>query len=133
MKYLLDTNILFDTKINKLPRRDDLFIIQDVATEIKNHQVEITKIKNGEIKVLDVNKKHLDKLVEVMAKHGGNLKLINLYTGKGTADVVIVAYILAERDNSGTLFPEEYVLLTRDVELISIAECYGIKHAQTLN
>ncbi len=131
MKYLLDTNV-FDNAINILPKRNDLFIIQDVANELENHGEEVLKIKNGEIKILEVTKRHLDKLVEVMTKDGGNLKLINLYSGKGSADVVILAYILAERDNPNTLFPEKYTLVTRDGELISVAESYNIKHVSAL-
>ncbi len=131
MRYLLDTNV-FDTAITNLPKRNDLFIIQDVATELENHGEDIVKIKNGEIQVLDVTKRHLDKLVEVMTKDGGNLDLINLYSGKGSADVVILAYILTERDNPNTLFPEEYTLVTRDKELISVAESYNIKHVSVV-
>jgi rRNA maturation endonuclease Nob1 len=126
MKYLLDTNV-FDTAIIRLPKRNDLFVIQDVADELENHGEEIAKIKTGEIKILDMTKRHFDKLAEVMVKHGDNLELINLYSGKGTADVAALAYILAERDNSGTLFPEEYTLVTRDGELSTVAQSYGIK------
>ncbi len=131
MRYLLDTNV-FDTAITNLPKRNDLFIIQDVATELENHGEDIVKIKNGEIQILDVTKRHLDKLVEVMTKDGDNLDLINLYSGKGSADVVILAYILTERDNPNTLFPEEYTLVTRDKELISVAESYNIKHVSVV-
>lgn len=126
MKYLLDKNVLTNDLIENIDRRDDLCVTQDVLEEAGLTDKEIAKITSVRIQILKVVKKHLEKLIEVMTTHGNNLKLINLYTGKGTADVVMIAYILSERDNPDTLFREEYSIVTKDKELIAIAETYGI-------
>lgn len=132
MRYLLDTNTLSKSLIGRSLKRDDLFILDEVVDEWAFTQAELTSIKTSGIRTLTVSKKHLDKLVEVLTSHGDNFKLIRLYTGEGTADVVMLAYILAEKDDSYTLFPEDYVLVTQDRELISIATAYGIKSVPNL-
>jgi rRNA-processing protein FCF1 len=132
MRYLLDTNTLSNHLISKAFNRKDLFILSEVAHEFAFLKSEISKITGAGISILDVSKKHLEKLKEVMSKHGSNLKLIRLYTGKGTADVVMIAYILSERDNPETLFTEEYTLVTKDKELTSVAKSYNIKVVTTL-
>jgi hypothetical protein len=127
IKYILDKNILSNKLIENAERRDDLCITFDVLDEGGFSKKEILEIKKSGINLLSISKKHLDKLTEVMSLHGGNLKLINLHTGKGTADVVMIAYILAELEKPETLFSGEFIIVTKDQELISVAESYGIK------
>ena len=129
MKYMLDKNALTNDLMENIERRHDLCITQDVLEESGLSDTEITKLKKSGIQILQVSKKHLEKLGLVMSAHGGNLKLINLFTGKGTADVVMIAYALAERENPDTLFTEEYTIVTNDKELISVAISYGINCA----
>lgn len=127
MKYILDKNILTNNVTENIEKRDDLCITQEVLDEAGFSDKEISKLRKMGLEILDVSKKHLEKLMEVMATHGSNLKLINLYPGKGTADVVMIAYVLAEREKPETLFIEEYTIVTNDKELVSVATKYGIK------
>jgi len=126
MKYLLDKNILSNELAENISNRDDLCVTEDVLDEAFFTQSEIKKIVSAGVKVLKVSKKHLEKLKEVLIRHGDNLKLINLYSGKGTADVIMIAFVLCEKNNAETLFPEDYTIVTRDKELISVANSYGI-------
>ena len=133
MKFLLDKNLLTkELKLNA-SNRDDLCVIQDVLDEGPFTEADIKTIKSAGVKVLRVAKKHLEKLKDVLSTHGENFKLINLYTGKGTADVMMIAFILAERDNPDTLFSDEYTIVTNDKELISVAKSYEINSASELN
>ncbi|MDP4103333.1 MAG: PIN domain-containing protein [Bacillota bacterium] len=127
MKYILDKNVLTHDVTENIDKRDDLCITQDVLEEAGFNDQEIIKIKKAGVHVLNVSKKHLQKLVEVMANHGNNLKLINLYPGKGTADVVMIAYVLSEQENPETLFTEQYTIVTNDKELTSVATKCGIE------
>lgn len=127
MKYLLDKNILSNDLINNSQKRDDLCVTEEVLYEAGYTGKDYSKIRSARIQIVKLSKKHLDKLSLFMADHGANLKLINLFTGKGTADVVMISYILSERDNPESLFPEEYTIVTKDKELMSVADIYGIK------
>lgn len=132
MKYLLDTNILFTNITGKISKRSDLCITEDVAEECTSSPERVSKIKILGIEVLETKKKHLEKLKDVLAKHGDNMDLIRLYSGKGKADVMMLAYILAEKEKQETLFQEEYILVTRDKPLTTIAQEYGIKCIENL-
>ncbi len=127
MKYLLDTNILHTSLINKNLKRGEFFVIQDVVDEWVNSSERISRIRSAGIGILEIGKKHLGKLSEVLTTHGSNFDLIRLYTGEGTADVMMLAYILAEKEKPDTLFEEEFTLVTNDKPLIKAAEGYGIK------
>lgn len=127
MKYLLDTNILFSTVEQRTFKRSDLYITEDVAKECVSSPERILKIKVVGIQTLEMKKKHFEKVKEVLSKHGDNLALIRLYSGKGKADVMMLAYILAEKEKPETLFEEEYTLVTRDKTLTKVAKEYGIK------
>ena len=127
MKYLLDTNILHTSLINKNLKQGEFFVIQDVVDEWVNSSEKISRIRRAGIGILEIGKKHLDKLTEVLTAHGDNFDLIRLYTGEGTADVMMLAYILAEKEKPETLFEEEFTLVTNDKPLIKAAEGYGIK------
>lgn len=127
MRYLLDTHTLTNQILSRSSKRNDLFVIDEVADEYAFVKSEISKITSAGISIIYLTKKHLAKLTEIMVAHGSNLKLIRLCTGKGSADVLMLAYILSERDNPDTLFTEEYTLVTKDKELTNIAKGYKIK------
>lgn len=130
MKYILDKNVLTNTLRENIHKRHDLCVTQDVLEEAGFTKQEITKIKKSGVHILKVLGKHLEKLTEVLATHGGNFKLINLYLGEGSADVIMISYILAEQENNLCLFPEEYTLVTKDLELTSVAASYNINCIQ---
>ncbi len=127
MRYLLDTHTLTNKIMSRSSGRNDIFVIDEVANEYAFVPSEISRINSAGISIIYLGKKHLDKLTEIMANHGTNLKLIRLCTGKGSADVLMLAYILSERDHPDTLFTDEYTLVTRDKELTAVAKSYNIK------
>lgn len=133
MRYLLDKNILS----NKLRRneggRTDLYVIQDVLDEFAYSSFEESRMTGSGIHVVCLSKKHLEKLKEVLSIHGDNLKLINLYECKGAADVAMIAFVLAELRQPETLFAEEYIIVTKDTTLTSVAGTYGIKCIEDIN
>src|SRR5258708_22174315 len=98
MKIPLDTNNVIAQNNNKTSKRSDFFIVQDVEDEWVNLSERASVIKNAGIEILEINAKHLKKLQEVLTLHGNNFDLIGLYTGEGTADVIMLAYILAEKE-----------------------------------
>lgn len=126
MRYLLDTHILSASLMSGASTRKDLFILQEVADELAYSKEDTARLQRSGIKILEITDRHIKKLKEVLVDHGSNFNLIRLYTGEGTADVVMLAYILCERDTPATLFPEECTLVTKDKELISVARSYGI-------
>lgn len=128
MKYLLDTNILFSQIDGKTTKHSDLYITEDVAEECISSPERLAQIKVVGITTLEIKKKHLEKLKEVLKDHAHNLGLIRLYSGKGKADVTMLAYILAEREKPQTLFymDDDYALVSKDKILTEIAQSYGI-------
>lgn len=126
MSYILDSNSLFSLPHN-LRHRDDLYIVVEVNEEFASNETRRNNIRKFGIKVLQSKLKHYKMLKEVMTLHGSNQDLISLRKNKGLADVVIIAYILAERDSPDTLFPINYDLVTKDVALTDIATSYGIQ------
>lgn len=132
MKYLLDTNILFSTVEQRIYKRFDLYVTEDVAEECVSSPERISQIKIVGIQTLEMKKKHFEKVKEVLSKHGDNFSLIRLYSGKGKADVMMLAYILAEKEKPETLFEEEYTLVTRDKTLTTVAKKYSIKCVSNL-
>lgn len=132
MKYVLDNNIFPNNPLDKILKRHDVAVIEDVLDEARYTKQEIATIQKQGVTILKPTKKHFIKLKEVMATHGSNYKLINLYLGTGAADVMMIAYILAERDYTQVLFPEEYIIVTKDAELTTIASSYGIQCVQVL-
>jgi hypothetical protein len=126
MRYLLDKNILSNRLLSNDDKRTDLYVLKDVVEEFTFSSIEEARIKSNGISVVNVTKKHLEKLKEVLFKHGENLKLINLYKAKGGADIMMLAFILAEKEKPDTLFREDYTLITNDTQLILAAESYNI-------
>ncbi|MBL7738906.1 MAG: hypothetical protein JNK14_06770 [Chitinophagaceae bacterium] len=127
MKYILDKNALSNDLLKNNSKRTDLCITEEVIQEAGYSRAEVRTLAKTGINILRMSKKHLEKLKEVMKAEGGNLKLISLYPGRGTADVVMIAYVLAERDIVDTLFPDEFTIITNDKELTSVAKKYQIK------
>lgn len=113
-------------------KRSDLFVIQEVVEEYVYFQEDETKFRESGIKVIELGHKHFKKLQEILSTHGNNYSLIRLYSGKGTADVLMLAYISAEIEAPETLFEEEYTIITKDKTLIEVASTYGIKCINTL-
>jgi hypothetical protein len=132
MKYLLDVNILSNKLLSRAAKRYDLFVIEDVAKEYASSQLELQNIRTAGINIVPIERKHLEKLKEVLAVHGDNFKLIRLYTGKGTGDVMMIAFILAEKERPERLFDEEYTLITADAELRAVASSYKISSTDKL-
>ncbi len=132
MRYLIDNNTLSDSLLKKSIGREDVFVLDDVVDEYVFSPEDVLKIKSVGIKILEVNKKHLEMAIKILEDHGDNLKLIRLYTNEGRGDIMMLAYILAEREKPETLFTEEYTLVTRDKELTRVAKIYGIRCLEKL-
>jgi len=126
MKYLIDTNSLSENLIKRLSKSKGIFIIQDVLDEYSYSKEDEKKILETEIKVVHLDKKHYEWAVKILEKHGDNLSLIRLFTNKGKADILILAYILAEREDPEKLFVDEYTIITKDGPLKDAANEYGI-------
>jgi len=127
MRYLLDTNSLSKDVLDLASRRADCFVIRDVLDELPAAEDEQRRMRAAKVTILEVAPKHLIKLAEVMQKYGDNLKLVRLYTGEGTADVIMLAYVLADRETRNEkLFYEDWTLVTDDVELRRVSAENGI-------
>lgn len=125
MKYLLDTNSLNKRLIKQAETRKDIYIIQDVEDEHTSYGSNPSHIRS--VGILYPGVKHLKRLQQLLKTEGDNFDLIRLYTGEGTADVMLLAYILAEHETPDTLFPDTYSIITQDAGLIKTAAKYGIK------
>jgi rRNA-processing protein FCF1 len=86
----------------------------------------LEELRRKEVEELEIKREHLEVLMEIMKVVGDNFKLIQLFDGSGAADVLMIAFILAENKKI-TLFPEEYILVTEDSELRDVAMGYGVK------
>lgn len=132
MRYLLDNHSLSNKIMSHSSKRTDLYVLNEIVDEYAYTPAEAQKVARAGIQILSIEKKHLEKMKEIMQTHGGNLKLIRLYTSKGTGDVAMLAYVIAEKEMPETLFYEPYTLVTQDKELRLIAESYGIPCLATL-
>ena len=126
MRYFLDAHSLSNKLLNPSTKRDDLYVLEEVMDEYAFSDAEVQKAGRAGIQTLRLERRHLQKMQEFMAKHGDNFKLIRLFTAEGIGDVAMLAYVLAERDTPETLFPESYTLVTQDKELTKLAGNYGI-------
>jgi hypothetical protein len=124
MYYLIDKNVLTrDLRINTDDRKD-ICILDDVLTEAFLTESEISIIIKSGVRILKPLKIHLDKLQEVMLEFADDFELIDLHTGRGAADAMMIAYILAEKTID--LFPAEITIVTKDEPLKRVASSYGI-------
>jgi len=126
MRYLIDTNTLSNGLLNESFKRDDIFVLKEIVEEYAFTDQEADKIKRSGIQILEVNKKHLQKLNDILKDHGDNFDLIRLYTNKGAGDVLMIAYILSEKERPEELFVDKYTIVTNDKELFNIARSYKI-------
>lgn len=123
--FLIDNDSLTNEVVSSALEKN-IFVLRDTVDEYASTRAEILKIENSGIKILEMDYIHFQRLIILLKKHGTNKNLIRLFSNKGKADVLILAYILAERDDSGKLFPDNYILITKDRELTKIAENYEI-------
>lgn len=121
MKFILDTNSLNKHIINRAAARNDICTIQDVEDEHTSYGSNPSRVQSSGVEVVQIRAKHLRSLQELLITEGANFDLIRLYTSEGTADVMILAFILAERQFPETLFPDEYTIVTRDKGLTAVA------------
>jgi hypothetical protein len=121
MKYLLDTNSLNLQTLQHGPKRKDICTIQDVVDEHTSYGSKTSRVESAGIDVIQIRTKHLLRLSELLAIEGSNTSLIRLYTSEGTADVMLIAFVLSEREIKDTLFDEEYTIVTNDEALIAVA------------
>lgn len=127
MRYLLDTNSLSKDILGIASNRSDFFVIRDVLDELSMTEDEQRKLRAAKVNIVEVAPPHLMKLVEVMRKYGDNLKLVRLYTGEGTADVMMLAYVLADRETKHErLFYDDWTIVTDDAELRRVSSEYGV-------
>lgn len=125
--YLLDTNIIASKNIlSKIPEKHNFCVIDQTLEELKAAEDILEEIRRLQIKELSIKKEHLIELSEVMKKNGRNLDLIQLFNNTGTADVIMLAYVIVE-GKIVTLFPDKYILVTEDSALRSVAKEYGIE------
>src|SRR5258708_38892732 len=97
MKYLLDNHSVSKELLVKMSGANNFYILRDVIDENTSLQGRESEIRRSGIVVVEMTIEILRKLKDVLAKHAYNLKLINLYTGKGATDVLMIAYILFEK------------------------------------
>jgi rRNA-processing protein FCF1 len=126
MQYLIDKNILTKRYKENVEKRSDICVLQDVLEEAEYTETDLRMYRKSGVQILKLAKKHIEKLKEVMTAHGNNLSLIDLYTGKGVADVAMISFILVETEVPGNLFSDEFTIVTNDQELIAVAGQYGI-------
>lgn len=132
MRYLIDNNTLSNTVLTRSKTYSNVFTIEEVVEEYAFMPEDANKIRSAGIQVLSVGRKHIKTAKQILEKYGDDLNLIRLYTNKGQADIMLLAYILAEKNNPETLFTEEYTLVTKDKELTKVSESYGIKCIEEL-
>ena len=130
MRYLLDTNSLNNNLIQRATQRLDIFVLKEVEDERTMFGSTSSNLRG--MNILHPEAKHVRRLQQLLVNEGDNFNLIRLYTGEGTADVMMIAYILEEIENPETLFPDEYTIITRDNGLIEAANRYRITCQESL-
>lgn len=126
MKFLLDTNSLNKGTAASAKKLGDVCVLQEVTDESAAYNESTNWVQSAGIEILYIESKHLLSLQELMLVEGSDLSVIRLYTGEGTADVLMIAFIIAERDFPETLFPEEYTIVTKDKGLSAMAQRHRI-------
>lgn len=126
IKYLIDKNTFSKRIISEAKDRNDICVLMDVLEESGYSKNDAVRFRTLGLQILHVSKRHLEMLKIIMKEQGNNHRLIDLHAGKGAADVVMLAYVLAEKKHSVTLFQDEFILVTKDKELIRVAVSYDI-------
>jgi len=127
MNYIFDTNSLSNEILYAAKGRSDFFITEEVLDERTRSEDEKKRLLRSNIKILYTEIRHLYELKEILRLHGANLKLIRMYSGEGSADVLILAHILSDQEEERfSLFPQTWSIITDDAELSKIAQQYGI-------
>jgi len=125
MRYLLDTNSLNTHLLQRSVKGGNIFVLKEVEDERTMYGSSPSNLRG--VNILEPTIKHLRRLQQLLVEEGSNLELIRLYTGEGTADVMMLAYILAEREQPESLFPDEYTIITQDKGLSEAAIRYSIR------
>ena len=126
MNYLLDTNALTGTALRDEAYRTQVFVIRDVADEFGTTKTKADQLSRSNVQIRELEAKHFEGLKHLMDTYGGNTKLMNLLTNEGKGDVLMLAYVVTERDRSESLFPETFTIVSEDKELIRVAKELGI-------
>jgi hypothetical protein len=130
MRYLLDTNSLNTHLLQRSVEGGNVFVLKEVEDERTMYGSSPSNLRG--VNILEPTIKHLRRLQQLLVVEGDNFELIRLYTGEGTADVAMLAYVLAEREQPESLFPEEYIIITQDKAVLEAAGRYGISCQSTL-
>jgi len=77
--------------------RENLYVIDQVIDELKSSGNIIDKIRKLRIKELEINADHIEMLPEVLKLVGNNFNLINISKNEGSADILMIAYVLSEK------------------------------------
>lgn len=126
MSFLLDTNAVTGIALRGEKYRGQLFVIRDVADEFGTSKPKADQLRRSNVQIRELEPIHFTVLKELMHTYAGNTKLIDLLTNEGKADVLMLAFAIAERDRLGTLFPETFTIVSQDKELVRVAREFGI-------
>ena len=126
MRYLIDTNKISSEVLRRSQQSRDIFVLDEIVREYSFEKRDKVGLLRASVQILEIKKKHLQKLMDVLKEHGDNLDLIRLFSNNGSGDVLMLAYVLSEMNNPDTLFEEKYTIVTADTELTRIAKSYSI-------
>jgi len=125
--YLIDSNVL--SRLTAEQRRSDFLrehcrIPSEVLYEVQTFP-DIGQLRALEYPVSSALLWHVREVMETEVP--GNFKLVNLYRNKGNADPILIATALtAMRKASGTLFGEDWKVVTDDVAVRDKATAMGV-------
>lgn len=128
--YLIDKNLLTKEILNNTQKMNGLCLLQEVIDEAGFSKEDVKDAKKNKINILEMSLIHLEKMQNLMATYGSNLKLINLFKNQGTADVAIIAFVLGEKERNSGLFNLEYSIVTKDNAIIELANKFDITTIQ---
>lgn len=132
MAYLMDTHSVTRNFLTTRNLPDDIYIIRDVEDELLVVESRRDWLASSKVNVLDLQADHYEKLKFVLDRYGDEIGLIDLSQNKGKADVLMLAFILTERERTDTLFRTQFILITKDESLISAARSFGIETQESI-
>ena len=126
-RYMLDNNALMalgEARRSSQFFREHCAIPEDVLHEARFAPDHATMLSLG----FGITPAVIVYVREIMTSVAvGNTDLVDLYGFKGTADPVLIASTLAALDiESASLFPDTWIVVTRDNAVIATAEQYGL-------